>query len=355
MKRFNKTTLVMFITIIFLIMAACSSNESSGNNDTGEGNSNGNSSNGETYTITMAHVASEAIGLHQAFLKFKEEVEEQSEGRLKVEIYPNAQLGGEREILEGVQNGDITATITSTGVGANFVPEVAVFDIPYLFTSKEHARHVFRTDGPLFEKIAPYYEEKGFKLMSFTDQGFRILSTNGVQVTSVEDVKGLRIRTLENSNHIEAWRALGANPTPIPFNEVYTSLQQGTVDAQENPYELTVLMKFHEAQEHVTNIKSIFQSLQAVINKDFYDSLPDDLRALVDEGFASAVQFGTDFLDEKDAEYIQVLKDTGLTVNEISDDELEKFREKTSPVIETIRGQVGDELVDLMISEAENY
>ena len=229
----KKLRFMLLVGFLALVLVGCSNTSASTNEM-------------ETYTIIAAHSTAETTSFNEIFQYFKTEIEAKSEGRIKVEIYPSAQLGADRELIEGVQLGDVTMSLHSTAPAVNFVDDVAVFDIPFLFPDKETARATMHVDSPFFEQLAQSQEEKGFKLLGLHDQGFRQLTTNGVKVESPSDLKGVRLRTMENPYHMETWRTLGANPTPLPFNEVYTALQQGTVDGQENPFELIISQRFYE-------------------------------------------------------------------------------------------------------------
>ncbi|WP_165820841.1 TRAP transporter substrate-binding protein [Pueribacillus theae] len=357
MKEFtNAKILALFLALILVIASGCSS--SSSNEETGNtgSSSDDSGSNEETFTITLAHSGpSEGTGIQEALLKLKNEIEEKSDGRIKFELYPNGQLGGEREVLEGVQNGNITATFTTTGVAGNFVPEMEIFDIPFVLESKEQARHAIREGGPVLEKLGPKFEEKGLKLLGFGDEGFRVLSTKDLPVKSVEDLKGLKVRTQESSNHIDAWNALETNPTPIPFPELYTALQQGTVDAQETPFEIIAMSKLYEVQKYAIDMKMVYQYFPIMMNLEFYQSLPDDLKAIVDDCFSEALQNAIAFTDERDEEYVKTLEDNGVEVSEITGEGLKPFREKAQPIVlKNVREKIGDELVDLYLEEASS-
>src|SRR5690625_4320709 len=295
MKRIS---IFMSIVILSLLLAACGGGDG-GDTSPSEGEG---SSDGETYKIVAAHSTAETTSFNEILQYFKSEVEEKSDGRIEVEIHPNAQLGADRELIEGVQSGDITLSLHSTGPAVNFVDDVAVFDVPFLFPDKETAREVVAYGTPFYEKIAKSEEEKGFKLLGLHDQGFRTLTLNGTKVQEPADLEGIRLRTMENEFHMEAWKALGANPTPLPFNEVYTALQQGTVDGQENPYELIVSQAFYEQQDYVVQTNHILQMIQIIMNPDFFNNLPEDLQELVQETMTEAVDIGNQFIDDKEAE-----------------------------------------------------
>ena len=287
----KKLGLFIFMILLSVTLAACGESDASSSGG----------SDGDKFTIVAAHSTAETTSFNEILQYFKSEVEEKSDGRVEVVIHPNAQLGADRELIEGVQSGDITLSLHSTAPAVNFVEDVAVFDVPFLFPDKETARAVMANGTPFYEKIAQSQEEKGFKLLGLHDQGFRMHTLNGKKVEDPADLAGVRLRTMENEYHMETWKTLGANPTPLPFNEVYTALQQGTVDGQENPYELIVSQRFYEQQEYLVQTNHILQTIQIIMNLDFFNNLPENLQALVQETITEAVEVGNDFIDEKDA------------------------------------------------------
>lgn len=212
MRKF--ITFILIFCISSLVLAACN---------------NGDADN-STYSFELAMDSPEDTVTYLFGKKFAELVEEKSKGKIKITVYSSGQLGGDREICESVQNGDIAFVVQNTAPQVNFVPELAVFDLPNLFPNTEVARKVL--DGPFFDTIAEKYEESNIKLLAYADQGFRVMTTNK-KIETIEDFKGQKIRTMENPYHLAYWEALGANPTPMAFAEVYLGLQQGTIDAQE--------------------------------------------------------------------------------------------------------------------------
>ena len=181
--------------------------------------------------------------------KFAEEVEELSDGKMKIQVYPNGTIGGDRELLESCKDGDIPFVIQNTAPQVTFMPDLAVFDIPCRFSTIDEVRE--KVDDPEFYGLLEdVYENGGYKLLGYADQGFRVMSTNKM-VESLADFKGQKIRTMENSYHMDFWKKLKASPTPMSFSEVYIGLQQGTIDAQENPYEVIVSNKLYEQQDYV--------------------------------------------------------------------------------------------------------
>ncbi len=172
---------------------------------------------------------------------FAKEVEQRTNGRYRFQTFYNGALGGERESIEAVQLGTQEMTFCTSGAIPNFVPETKIVDVPFLFRDKAHARAVF--DGPIGEELAKKFEAKGFKALAWADNGVRHITNSKRDVKTPDDQKGLKLRTMENPVHIAAYKSLGIMPTPMPWPEVFTALQQGTVDGQENPLSVILSQK----------------------------------------------------------------------------------------------------------------
>ena len=215
----------------------------------------------DVYELYIATASQEDTVTDIFMKKFSELVEEKSKGRIKMNQYPNSQLGGDIEITEAVQRGNITFVVQTTAPQVPFVPEVAIFDAPMAFKNLSVARKVL--DGALSEKLKQYYENKNLRLLGYADQGYRVMSSNK-KVEKIEDLKGIKIRTMENANHIALWKDAGANPTPMSWAEVYIGLQQGAIDAQENPIETIVASKVYEQQDYVIYTNHILHTLSLI-------------------------------------------------------------------------------------------
>ena len=346
MMKAKRILTICLAAILIFSLAACSNQAST------DGNNNGNAD-ADVKTITFAHATAEGTSTNDGALKFKEYVEANSNGKLKVNVYPNAQLGGDRELIENTQNGSITAMLSSPAPQVSFVQAATVFDLPFVFESMEHGRKVFN-DPDFMAAISKQYAEAGFHYLGASAQGFRTLTSNR-KVTSLEDLKGLTIRTMENKFHLKTWELLGANPTPLAFNELYTALQQGTVDAQENPIELVHSQKFYEQQKYIMDTNHIIQSNAWIMNKAFYDSLSDDLKAVVDEAGRLAVETANRVSDEKEPGYIETISNFGCEFVDVSDEEVARFQEAVKPVYEEIRAAADAETYDAYMNAVEKY
>jgi len=181
---------------------------------------------------------------------FCEEIEKGTQNRYKCQQFPSGALGGEREMVEAVQLGTLDLVNTSTGPVGNFVPEVKIVDIPFLFRDYEHARKVL--DGPIGQDLLSKFPAKGLVALGWTENGFRHMTNNKRPIVKPADAAGLKMRTMENKVHMEGYRTFGIQPTPMAFPEVFGALQQGTVDGQENPIPVILASKFSQVQKHLS-------------------------------------------------------------------------------------------------------
>ena len=268
---------------------------------------------------------------------FAKEVERLTKGRYKIETFYAGSLGGERESIESVQMGTQALTLTSTGPVPNFVPEARILDIPFLFRDKKHARAVL--DGPIGLAILDKFEPKGFKALSWADNGIRHMTNSKRDVNAPDDLKGLKMRTMENPVHIAAYKSLGIVTTPMAFPEVFTALQQGTVDGQENP--LTVIMsnKFDQVQKHVSLTGHVYSPAIILMNKAMFDKLSDEDK----KNFIEAAKAGRDAnrarVDLDDDKGVEYLRSKGVTVIENIDKA--KFIAKMAPAMAEFDKQFG--------------
>lgn len=301
---------------------------------------------GKTYTIKLAHVVAETQSTHIAARDvFKKYVEEKSAGKIKVEIYPNGQLGSDRQAIEAVQLGTIQMTIPAAAVLSGFEKKFQVFDLPYLFKSKEAAYKAL--DGELGKKLNQEVEKIGLINMAYGENGFRHISNNKKPIEKPADLKGLKIRTMENPVHLATFKALGANPTPIAFGELYTALQQGTVDAQENPIPLVFTSKFYEVQKYYSLDGHVYAATVVLINKDFFSQLPADLQKVVREGAEKYRDEQRKISSQQDVEMLDALKKSGMMVNELTDAQKQVFIDATLPVYDQFKDVLGSDLIEL--------
>ena len=265
---------------------------------------------------TMRISISVAQNSHQgvAIDTFAKEVEQRTGGRYKVQTFYNGSLGGERESIEAVQLGTQELAFSSSGPVPNFVPETKILDVPFLFRDKAHARAVL--DGPIGQELLGKFDSKGFKALAWAENGFRHVTNSKRPVNTPEDLKGLKLRTMENPVHIQAYKALGIITTPMAFPEVFTALQQGTVDGQENPLPVITSAKFDQVQKYLSLTGHVYSPCILVMNKGAFDKLSAADKTAFLEAAKVATKANRARVDEDDAKGVAELRSKGMQVVE---------------------------------------
>ena len=277
--------------------------------------------------------------------KFAEEVYQLSDGQMVIQVYPNSVLGGDRELLESCKDGDIPFIVQNTAPQVTFLPDVAIFDMPCLFSTIEDVRK--KVDNPEFmEEISEVYVDGGYQLLGYADQGFRVMTTNS-PVYSISDFKGQKIRTMENSYHLAFWKALSASPTPMTFSEVYIGLQQGTIDAQENPYEVIVSNRLYEQQDYVIETNHLPHLISLVASDEFMNELTPEQQAIINEAASIATEYARQQSDDRIASRIATIEESGTEIISLSDEMREEIRESAAPVYESIKENVDPDLYEI--------
>jgi tripartite ATP-independent transporter DctP family solute receptor len=293
---------------------------------------------------TMKISISTAQNSHQgvAIDTFAREVEKRTGGRYKVQTFYNGSLGGERESIEAVQLGTQELAFSSTGPVPNFVPETKILDVPFLFRDKAHARAVL--DGPIGQEMLTKFDAKGFKALAWAENGFRHMTNSKRDVKAPEDLKGLKMRTMENPVHIAAYKGFGIITTPMAFPEVFTALQQGTVDGQENPLSVIIAAKFDQVQKHLTLTGHVYSPAIFLMNKASFEKLS----AADKQAFIAAAKEGTKVnrarVDEDDAKGVADLRAKGMTV--IDNVDKARFVQALAPVNAEFEKQFGKANLD---------
>jgi tripartite ATP-independent transporter DctP family solute receptor len=298
------------------------------------------------YTIRVGSINSEA---HPDIVAMKEvfapRVEKESGGKIKVELYPNGQLGGDREMSESVQMGTLQIAIPASSPLAGFDKRIQVLDLPYLFTSREAAFEAL--DGELGNKLNDYIAEKGFMNLGYQENGMRHVTNNKGPVKSPADLKGMIIRTRENPMHVAYFKELGANPTPMAWGELYTALKQGMVDAQENPYAMIVEGKFNEVQKYASETGHVFSVTLLLTNKKFIEGLPADLREIVIKAAKDTAIKQRELIAAEENGYKEQLIAAGMKTNELSAEDKKPFVEAAQKVYAQFEAELGKEIMDL--------
>jgi len=293
---------------------------------------------------TMRISISVAQNSHQgvAIDTFAKEVEQRTQGRYKIQTFYNGALGGERESIESVQLGTQELAFSSSGPVPNFVPEARILDVPFLFRDKQHARAVL--DGPIGQELLTKFEPKGFKALVWAENGVRHMTNNKREVRTPADLKGLKLRTMENPVHIAAYKALGIITTPMAFPELFTALQQGTVDGQENPLSVIVSAKFDQVQKHLSLTGHVYSPCIMVMNKAAYDKLSDADKQAFLEAAKVAAKANRERVDADDANGVADLRAKGMTV--IEDLDKAPFVAALAPVNAQFEKEFGKDQLD---------
>ena len=279
--------------------------------------------------------------------KFAEEVYRLSDGRMKIQVYSNSTLGGDRELLESCKDGDIPFVVQNTAPQVTFMPDLAVFDVPCAFENIDECRKVLDNQefGSLIHNV---YKEGGYQLLGIADQGFRVMSTNK-KVETIEDFTGQKIRTMENPYHLAFWKSIGANPTPMSFSEVYIGLQQHTIDAQENPFEVIVSNRLYEQQEYVVETNHLPHLITLIMNDAFFNDMSAEDQKIIQEAASIATEYARQASDDRIADRIKIIEDSGTEIIAIDEDTRVQIVSASSNVCDNIKQNVTPKIYNAYI------
>ncbi|MDL2264699.1 DctP family TRAP transporter solute-binding subunit [Synergistaceae bacterium OttesenSCG-928-I11] len=323
MKRFATLALVMMLAVLMSVSVADAAAK---------------------YRIKIHSVGSDTHPSTPALHEFKKFVEEKSNGQIEVGLHINAALGGDREAIEAMQLGTVEAGIVGTSIIATFEPKFNIFEFPFLFKNHEIATRFL--DGEYGEMLNKELQKQDVRIIGYGVNGFRNISNNRGPIHKPEDLNGLKIRTMENPIHIATFKLMGANPTPMNFGELYTALSQKTVDAQENPINLTYTSKFYEVQKFYSLTGHLYAVAPLAMSEIFFKRLPDDLKEVVLEGGRLYTKIERANTIDEENNMLTELKAKGMQINELSDEEKDVFKKATEPVYKEFESRVGKELLE---------
>ena len=272
--------------------------------------------------IKLGTTVNEQDSFQIAALKFGELVKERTNGAYVIEIYPNGALGDERIMLEGMQMGTMDMGIITSGPFVNFVPEFGVLDLPFIFISNAHAYAVL--DGELGQSILDKLEDVGIKGLAYAERGFRNLTNSVRAVKNPSDIKGLKIRVMENEVYTNTFKALGVNAVPMAWSETLTALQQGTIEGQENPVNVIYSFKLWESQKYVTMTRHAYAAAIFTMSKKLHDKLPADVQKIMKDSAQDAAVYERAWVADNEARQMEELKKNGMEI--IEDPEIESFK-----------------------------
>lgn len=266
-------------------------------------------------TLKMAYALSTSSHYGAGADALAKSIEASSQGKYKVQQFANSALGGEREVIEGLQIGTVDLAIVSTGATLNFVPKTGVFDIPFLLRDLPHARAVL--DSKIGQDMLAKFPSRGIIALAWGEQGFRHLTNNIRPVKTPADAKGLKIRTTENPIHITAFRQIGILPTPMAWPEVATALQQGTIDGQENPLSVITSAKLSQMQKYLSLTGHVYGPALVLMSANVYNGLSAADKANFDKAGKEAAVAMRAYVDNIEKTGVEQLKKEGMQVNEV--------------------------------------
>ncbi|MDW7710666.1 MAG: TRAP transporter substrate-binding protein DctP [Deferrisomatales bacterium] len=312
-------------------------------------------------TLKLGHVAPPFHGQHQGLLRFAEVVSEQTKGAYTVQVFPLGQLGGERSMAEQVQMGTLEVASITTAVLSNFVPQASALDLPFLWPDRRTAYAVL--DDPAFqEKFFGYFPAKGLIAIGYTENEFRHLSNTKRPIRKPEDLTGLKLRLMEAPIFLDSFRQLGAVPVPMPFPEIYTALQQGVIDAQDNPHYTSILMKFPEVAKHVTLTNHALTECVIVVNADYWNRLPPDVQQVFRQAARETIETNRRVTAEQfeklpniEISIEEYNRKNDIQVVELTSEERAAFRQAMTPIYEKYRPIIGADFFDFVLAKVEEH
>lgn len=322
------------LTILLIVAIAISSIVASGNSEESTSESN------NVQVYKLGYGGSVTNERHLTAQKFAQWVNEESEGKIQIDLYPTEMLGTDSEMVEMCSMGNLDMTINAAGVIAQYEPKIAVFELPFLFPNYESVDRVL--DSELGMNILDSLPSKGLRCLAYWENGFRQITNSKLAITTPEDLKGLKIRTPENKMTLDIFKALGASPSPLAFSELYLALSQGSFDGQENPIANIYASKFDECQEYLSITNHKYESLPFIVSEKVWNNMPADTQVIIAEGAKKFAQVHRDSVRANVSQQIASLEEKGMKVNYPN---LEPFKEATASVYLKYSKEFGEDLI----------
>jgi tripartite ATP-independent transporter DctP family solute receptor len=305
----------------------------------------------QTRTIKFANQNAKGHPIVLGMEKFAELVEKNSAGRLKVQVFPGGALGSDQANVSALQGGTLEMASMNSGIFASVVKDFEIYDFPFLFGNPKEADAV--VDGPFGKSLHAKLADKGMVGLAYYELGFRNLTNSKRPITKVEDIAGLKLRVIPNPINVDWVTALGANPTPLPFPELYAALEQKAVDGQENPVATIRGAKLYEVQKHLALTNHQYNPQSVVISKKFWDTLSDADKKVLQDAANESSKYQREQSRAAQATILEELKKNGMLVTELPPAEVAKLRDKMKPVIAKHSASVGDATVKAVMAELD--
>ena len=298
------------------------------------------------FTLKLGHIADPQNPYAQGAVKFTELVKEKTDGAVEIQIFPSSQLGNQRALIEGLTFGTVDMTLTSTAVLGNFLTEAAVFDLPFIFRDIPHAYKALDTVGM---EICKPLEKRGIKVLAMFENGVRHMTNNRNPIRKPEDVKGLKIRVMEQPIYIEMMKILGASPTPMAFGELFTAMQQGVVDGQENPAAHIYTSRFFEVQKYISLTAHTYSAEPLLVAMGIWNKLPEKYQQAIQEAATEACSWQRDLCRQLENQYWDKIRESGKS--EINDDvDKAAFMDATKPVWAMFEEKLGKQNIEAIVN-----
>ncbi|MEL0607568.1 TRAP transporter substrate-binding protein [Vibrio echinoideorum] len=295
-------------------------------------------------TIRIGHGANENYHLHRALEKFKEDVETKSQGEFEVQIFPSSQMGPDREMIEGVQSGMLQMAVSPSSFYSSWDSSFDVVELPFIYPSKQVALDTVHSAAG--DKMLDRLNNMNLQGLGWLENGVRHVSNSKRPITSPEDLQGLKIRTMKVPAHVKTFNSLNATATPMNFGEVYSGLQQGVVDGQENPIAHIYSQRFYEVQDYVSLTGHVITFYIPAMNLEFWHSLSQDDQQLISTAMRDAEIYQQELVTQEEGAQIESFKKSGTQVNSLTEADLQQFIDATEPVRQEYKNKLGADVYD---------
>ncbi|WP_047154698.1 TRAP transporter substrate-binding protein [Aneurinibacillus tyrosinisolvens] len=347
MKKWVKNLAISFVVPSMLLLGGCGGG--SGEKSTAASPTQAAPSGSKERTLKMGISIGKDHPLGQGIDKFADIVKQKSDGKIKVQNYYDSTLGDEKKMAEAVKAGLQDMTVITTAPLTGTVKEFGVFDFPFTFNNEKEVDTVLQ--GAFGKKMLETLPPHNLVGLSFWENGFRNVTSAKHPITSVDDFKGMKIRTMQNPIHLEVFKTFGANPTPMAISEVFTALESKAIDGQENPVQIIENLKMNEVQKYLSLTKHVYAPFIFLVNKKLWNELSDDEKKIMQEAADEAGKFQRETIRASTKETIEKLKADGMQVNELSPEATAKMQELAKPLMGQFSKQIGEDLVKEFFDE----
>ena len=337
MKKFNQVLALILVAAMMASLAACGGDggkqpaandpKSSANAGVQSGDQSGPTPE-NPLILKLGHMGNETNPLNTYTMRFKERVDERTNGAIQIEVYGDRVLGADRELLEAIQMGTLDMAVTTTSPLTNFVPAYLTLDLPYLISDWDHCYKFF--DSDIYTQMLSEGDSVGLTVLSLAGRGFRHVTTNDRPIRNLDDIKGLTLRVIESSVYVDTFTAFGANPQAMSFGEVFTALQQGTIDGHENSYLVIQEEKVYEVQNTVSETAHMFAFFDMVIGTKVLEGLPEDMQEIIRTAALEAGLEETESEQATESGVKDFLREKGVTI--VEDVDVDSFKAVVQPV-----------------------